>query len=255
MSSQKSVLNQDKVSTQVAQAYNELGRKYHEMRKGSGLFYNEFLEVPATLSVLPKTLTGKTVYDAGCGSGLYSIRLARLGAKVFGMDLSDSMIQIAQEEKPSDLDISYQVGDICKTPFESGTFDLAISNYVLENIQDLSRPMGEFFRLLKPSGTLLFSVSHPIRAMANRVKSEASEDWILENYFSGGTRESDLGNGLKVIKFKHTLSDYINACTQAGFQIRNITEPQPIAEGKEKDPHLYELGMRLPQLMLIQATR
>jgi SAM-dependent methyltransferase len=243
------------LNDQVAEAYNEHGRKYHEARKGTGLFFNEFLEVPATLSLIPNNLNNVTVFDAGCGSGLYSVRLAQRGAKVFGIDLSETMIQIAEEEKPADLNISYQVGDICETRFESATFDMIVSNYVLENVADLDEAFSEFGRLLKKNGTLLFSVSHPIRAMADRQIKDGFEFWTLNQYFTKGTRDSDFGNGLKVIKFKYTLSDYINAAAAAGFLIEKLYEPQPIAAGQLKDPLSYEVSMRLPQLMILKLKR
>ena len=247
--------NQSNLAATVAEAYNEHGRKYHEVRKGSGLFFNEFLEVPAALSLIPSNLTGLTVLDAGCGSGLFSIRLARFGAKVVGIDLSDTMIEIAKEEKPTGLDISYHVGNICETDFHSASFDMIVSNYVLENVVDLAQAFSEFERLLKPNGTLLFSVSHPIRATAERVKTDGSESWTLNDYFSKGTRESDFGNGLRVTKLKYIFSDYINAAIQAGFVIEKLYEPQPVAEGKVKDPVSYEVSLRLPQLMILKLRR
>ena len=247
--------NQSEITKQVADAYNQDGRKYHEARKGSGLFFNEFLEVPATLSHLPADLNGKTVLDAGCGSGLYSTQLARRKARVFGMDLSETMIEIAKSEKPADLEISYRIGDICKTGLESSTFDLILSTYVLENVTDLSLVFTEFSRLLKPEGTLLFSVSHPVRSMANRENQDGKEVWVVDHYFSGGTRVSDLGNGLRVPKIKYTFSEYLNAATQAGFIFQEISEPKPISSGIEKDPTLYELGLRLPQLLILKFRK
>jgi magnesium-protoporphyrin O-methyltransferase len=48
-------------------------------------------------------LTGRTVLDAGCGTGLLAVDAARLGAVVKGIDLSPTLIELARERLPDDL--------------------------------------------------------------------------------------------------------------------------------------------------------
>jgi len=239
----------------VADAYNQYGQAYHEARKTTGLFYNECLEVPATLSLLPSNISGLSVLDAGCGSGLFATRLAQQGAQVVGVDLSEMMIQLARRESPAELGIRYQVGDLCATGLEAGTFDWVVSNYVLENVVELPKAFAEFARVLKTQGFVLLSVSHPIRATAKREVCDGRESWVLDDYFLGGTRISDLGHGLKVPKIKHTISDYLSAAFSQGFQLEQLLEPRPIARGFEVDPVLYDTANRLPQLLVLTLRK
>lgn len=245
----------DQEANEVAQSYNAFGKAYHESRTGKGRLFNEFLEVPATLALINENLNGKTLLDAGCGSGIYAAQLAKRGAKVIGIDISETMINIAQREKPADLDITYHVGNLYETHLPEKSMDYIICNYVLENINNLSAAFNEFHRILKSQGECLFSISHPLRAHAKKEIRNDKETWMLENYYDKGERISDLGHGLKIRKYKRTISDYLNAGITAGFLINHFAEPQPIPEGMAGDANSYELAMRLPQLLLVKMIK
>lgn len=240
-------------AAEVAAAYNDRALPYHQWRR-RGTFFNDYLEVPATLSLLPESLTGQQVLDAGCGSGFYAWRLAHLGANVVAMDASDQMIAIAKREHASDR-IDYRVGDISQTGLPDSTFDWILCNYVLENVANLDRLFAEFLRLVRPGGTLIFSVSHPLRSLASREEIDSKERWLLSDYFVGGTGVSNLGDVLVVKKYKRTISEYVKALISTGFRLERLVEAQPIEAGREWDPVNYEISMRLPQLLTVQAKK
>src|SRR5437868_2138312 len=108
-------------SSEIADMYNKLGKVYHESRVKGGRIFNEFLEMPATLALIPKDLTGKMVLDAGCGSGIYAREMARRGATVIGIDISDTMIEIANSETPADLNITYRVDNLYQLDLETAS--------------------------------------------------------------------------------------------------------------------------------------
>lgn len=165
------------------------------------------------------------------------------------------MIEIAKEETPAELDVCYRVGNLHQISEVTQEVDFITCNYVLENIENIASAFSTFYSVLKPLGTCIFSISHPLRAMAIREKTKDKETWTLENYFDKGTRISDLGEGLKVKKYKKTISDYLNACIEAGFKIEKCLEPQPIQEGSTCDPRAHETSMRLPQLLVVKMIK
>lgn len=55
------------------------------------------------LGWLPDDLSGRTVLDAGCGTGVLSIELARRGARVVGVDVSPEMLAVARQRIPDEL--------------------------------------------------------------------------------------------------------------------------------------------------------
>ncbi|MEM1403331.1 MAG: magnesium protoporphyrin IX methyltransferase [Pseudomonadota bacterium] len=76
------------------------------------------------LNWLPKDLTGLRVLDAGCGTGLLSVDMARRGANVLAVDLSPQLIELARERLPRDVGsgrINFVVGDMASAA--EGEFD------------------------------------------------------------------------------------------------------------------------------------
>ncbi len=67
------------------------------------------------LDWLPMNLSGSRVLDAGCGTGALSVEAARRGAEVVAIDLSGTLVQLASERVPQDLNdgsIEFRVGDM-----------------------------------------------------------------------------------------------------------------------------------------------
>ncbi|WP_420346301.1 magnesium protoporphyrin IX methyltransferase [Pelagibius sp.] len=80
------------------------------------------------LSWLPEDLRGRRILDAGCGTGALSIEAARRGACVTAIDLSLTLVQLAQDRCPQDLgagSVSFQVGDM--TDPALGNFDHVVA--------------------------------------------------------------------------------------------------------------------------------
>jgi len=99
------------------------------------------------------------VLDAGCGIGGSSRLIAKeFNCQVIGIDLADKFIPAAnfltQCVALENL-VSFQQGSILDLPFEENTFDAILCQHVLMNIEDKSRAVKEFFRVLKPGGKLI----------------------------------------------------------------------------------------------------
>ncbi len=241
---------------EIADIYNQFGRTYHESRQSaSGRLHNEYIDMPATWSLLPTDLTGKMILDAGCGSGIYAKLLAEKGATVYGVDISEEMIKIAKEETPPALTITYSVGDVQKLQFNDASMDIILATYVLENVPDLQKTFQEFYRVLKPGGSFIASMSHPLRAASTQNTADDKEIWMVTNYFEEGVRTSDFGGGMMVPKHKRTMQEYVETATAAGFTLKHLLEPTPTPEGKAVDEKGYEVAMRLPQILTIQLTK
>ncbi|MDD1783683.1 malonyl-ACP O-methyltransferase BioC [Enterovibrio sp. ZSDZ35] len=99
--------------------------------------------------------TGKTVLDLGCGTGYFSEKLRDLGAHVVALDLSEQMLEQARQRCGDS--VRYVSGDAENLPFDDNHFDAAFSSLALQWCQDLSVPLRELKRVVKPSGKILFS--------------------------------------------------------------------------------------------------
>jgi 2-polyprenyl-6-hydroxyphenyl methylase/3-demethylubiquinone-9 3-methyltransferase len=100
-------------------------------------------------------LAGKTALDVGCGAGLLTEPLARLGAKVTGIDASPEVIAVArQHAEAMGLGVDYVVGDVQEL---EGEFDLITCMEVIEHVADPAAFLHALAARLAPGGLLIMS--------------------------------------------------------------------------------------------------
>lgn len=100
-------------------------------------------------------LAGKTALDVGCGAGLLAEPLARLGAKVTGLDAAPALISVAREHAAAmGLDIDYRAGAVEEL---RGRFDLITCMEVIEHVADPAVFVNALARRLAPGGLLILS--------------------------------------------------------------------------------------------------
>ena len=110
-------------------------------------------------------LAGKTALDVGCGAGLLAEPLARLGAKVTGIDAAPEVIAIARDHAAGQgLAIDYR-----HAPVEDikGRFDLVTSMEVIEHVADPQVFLKRLAERLAPGGLLILST--PNRTARSRL--------------------------------------------------------------------------------------
>ncbi|MFQ6546637.1 magnesium protoporphyrin IX methyltransferase [Aestuariibius sp. 2305UL40-4] len=97
------------------------------------------------LSALGEDLAGKRVLDAGCGTGTLAIALAERGAEVVAVDLSASLVEIAERRCPDPLRerITFAAGDL--RDVGHGDFDavIAMDSLIYYGAEDLARIVGD----------------------------------------------------------------------------------------------------------------
>lgn len=100
-------------------------------------------------------LEQKTALDVGCGAGLLTEPLARLGANVTGIDAAPELIVVAREHAAaSGLEIDYRAGDVQEL---EGQFDLVTSMEVIEHVADPAAFLKALAKRLAPGGLLILS--------------------------------------------------------------------------------------------------
>lgn len=105
-------------------------------------------------------LKGLNCLDVGCGGGILSERLARLGGNITGIDITKNSINIAKEHaKISNLNIKYLNLDM-KTflkKFPKTKFDLIIASEVIEHVENRILFFSYISKLLKNNGILILT--------------------------------------------------------------------------------------------------
>lgn len=116
----------------------------------------------------PSDLEGRLVLDGGCGMGRYVRVAAESGARVVGMDLSESVR--AARELASDLPVVGLVrGDLLRPPMAGGTFDHIYSLGVLDHTPDPRSAFLSLAGLLKPGGRIAVWVYRKERPALEKV--------------------------------------------------------------------------------------
>ncbi|MVW36185.1 class I SAM-dependent methyltransferase, partial [Escherichia coli] len=118
-------------------------------------------EWPALKAMLPD-LTGTSVIDLGCGYGWFCRVARELGAcDVTGVDISEKMLARAAE-LTDDTQIHYQRSDLESLQLRENSLDLVYSSLALHYLPELDALFARVQRALKPGGSLVFSMEHPI---------------------------------------------------------------------------------------------
>ncbi len=226
-----------------------------------------FVIDPALFRILGD-VRGLRILDAGCGFGYLSRLLAKQGAKVDGQDISRKFIGMAEDrERKEPLGVRYRQGSIVDLRhYGDGTFDVVISNLVLQDVREYERAIREIARVLTPRGRFVFSIMHPafasppIRGWVQEPRdSNRNEDRLyvkVDRYFDRSTEAWGFGDGPRVTSFHRPLRDYFEALSAAGFLVRRLEEPVPPKEAIEARPRdfLFEYD-RVPLFLVLEAVK
>ena len=111
-------------------------------------------------------LAGRTAIDVGCGAGLLAEPLARMGAKVTGVDAAPENIAAAEAHAAGQgLDITYFAGELAD--LREGVFDLVTSMEVVEHVTDPAAFIADLAARLAPGGLMILST--PNRTMLSKL--------------------------------------------------------------------------------------
>ena len=147
----------------MSQTLEQIRQYWNSRAEGYTLSNREELEDEHRIFLweqqIRRALNGRVcrhVLDVGCGPGFFSVLLARLGYEVTAVDYTENMLAEARKNATHyGVDIDFRRMDAQKLDFEDGIFDLVISRNVLWNLEQPEQAYREWFRVLKPNGTVM----------------------------------------------------------------------------------------------------
>lgn len=196
---------------------------------------NSFLEGASSLKEIElellRQVSGKSILHLQCHFGQDSLSLARMGAKVTGVDLSDSAIHKARGLNDElGLDAKFVCCDVYETPKNvHEKFDIVFASYgTIGWLPDMSKWAEIVSQMLKPGGKFVFVEFHPAVWMFDDDFKSIGYDYfntgeIVETY-TGSYADRNASIETTSVMWNHSLADVIQNLINQGLQIENFKE-------------------------------
>ena len=257
------------------EANKELWNKRTTVHKDSS-----FYDVPSFMqgknSLTPIELnelgdvSGKKILHLQCHFGMDSLSLARMGAEVTGVDLSDEAIAEARHlNEQLGLNAKFiccNVYDLPKHLVEK--FDIVFNTYgVVGWLPDLESWAQMISRYLKPGGYFYLAEFHPVIWMFDddftHIKYYYQNRELIETDSTGTYTDRDAPIAAKEYSWNHSLSEVINSLIAAGLELEFLNEysysPYPcfnkVVQGADGNWRIRGLEDKIPMVYSVKAVK
>jgi len=206
---------------------------YDDLLRGEKTYQKEVV-LPNLLRIMDIKREEK-ILDIACGQGFFTNEFAKLGAEVYGTDISKELIDLANKNSPES--IKYFVSSAQKIIFaENNTFDKLTIILAAQNMESFGVTLKECSRILKSGGKLFLVLNHP----AYRIPKKS--DWgfdenrniqyrEVESYMSEIMTKIDMNPGEKdprkkeyTVSFHKPLQSYFRDFNGSGFCVERLEE-------------------------------
>lgn len=198
------------------------------------IYYGPFCPTEKELKIIDiDNVKNKRILELGCGGGQCGIFLSKNGAICSGIDISKKQIQYAKKlAVKNKVKIDYYIGSGENlSQFEDNEFDIVLSVFAMQYINNLDKCLGEVSRILKNGGRFIFSLDHPFYFVISPKTME-----IEGNYNYSGLNEtiktSDIirasqwrrGNTQKFVFYFRKIGDIYKSLVKSNLFVEEIKE-------------------------------
>jgi SAM-dependent methyltransferase len=198
------------------------------------------------------------ILDIGCGEGQISRELIRAGARnVVGIDPTARQIEVAATRGG---DVSYALSGADALPFADASFDAVLACLVFEHIDALDLAIREVARVLRPRGSFLFLLNHPLLQTPNsgwiddQILDPPEQYWRIGAYLDEAVTYEEVEPGVRVRFVHRPLSRYLNSLADAGLSLQHMHEPAPPSGFLARSPD-YAHAASIPRLLALRLVR
>ncbi len=215
-------------------------------------------------------VSGKNILHLQCHFGQDSISLARLGAKVTAVDLSDVAIDYGRKlNEQTNTDVTFICCDIYDLPNQlEEQFDIVFTSYgTIGWLPDINKWANVVAQFLKPKGEFIMAEFHPVVWMYNRSQSHIQHRYFnsgpIEEIEEGTYAEPDAKIKQEYISWNHGLSEVVNSLISKGLTIGALQEfdysPYNCFQNTvEVEPGKFQIkqwGNKVPLVYAIKAVK
>jgi 2-polyprenyl-3-methyl-5-hydroxy-6-metoxy-1,4-benzoquinol methylase len=209
---------------------------------------------------------GLDVLDLGCGQGFLSRELARRGARVTGVDISERQVANALRHEAEDkLGIEYLALDAARVAeqWPEPRFDLVTAAFSIGDMPDAAAVFRAAHRVLRHGGRMALSDAHPCTDPAYReweIDEHGRKRALkIDRYFDAGPafclwNMARLKYRWNSPIWRRTIEEFSTAIAEAGFLITRIREPRSTPEQVARNPNLEDC-FRLPYILVFELVK
>ena len=178
-----STVNKDEIEkfSKLADEWWDINGKFKPLHMFNPIRIEYILDITSSHFKIDKNkktpLKNLKILDIGCGGGLISEPMTRLGASITAIDASSKNINIAKTHaKKNNLDIIY-LNSVPEDLNLQNKFDVILNLEVVEHVEDLDLYLESCFKLLKPKGIMFTATLN--RTLTSYVKAIVGAEYIL----------------------------------------------------------------------------
>ena len=173
-------------------------------------------------------VAGRRVLEVGCGAAAAARWLAAQDARVVALDLSAGMLRHAREAAGrTGVRVPLVHADAGHIPCRDRSFDIAFTAFgAIPFVADSAAVMREVFRVLRPGGRWVFSVTHPMRWIFLDDPGEGGLVAVHSYFDRRPYVEFDDAGRATYVEQHRTLGDRVRELVGAGFVLTDVVEPE-----------------------------
>ena len=178
-----STVNKDEINkfSKIADEWWDINGKFKPLHMFNPIRIEHILDIALNFFKIDKDkefpLKNLKILDIGCGGGLISEPMSRLGAEVTGIDASDKNIQVAElHAKKNNLKINY-LNTVPENLDQQNQFDIILNLEVVEHVENLDLYLSSCFKLLKKDGIMFTATIN--RTLTSYIKAIVGAEYIL----------------------------------------------------------------------------
>ena len=178
-----STINKDEINkfSKIADEWWDINGKFKPLHMFNPIRIEHILDIALNFFRINKDkelpLKNLKILDIGCGGGLISEPMSRLGAEVTGIDASDKNIQVAKlHAEKNNLKIRY-LNTVPENLDQQNQFDIILNLEVVEHVENLDLYLSSCFKLLKKNGIMFTATIN--RTLISYIKAIVGAEYIL----------------------------------------------------------------------------